>query len=125
MLDSARTERQRAQFEVEVIEEALTNAPKGSTAAVPSSKGSTPQEVREMVLRIIGELGPVTPTPIRAKINDESINVYNALSQLVKSGQLTRENGLYSLSTSSANGRTPAGQGASTQLRQPDSQFGP
>jgi hypothetical protein len=119
MLDTARTAVQRAQFEVEVIEEAIASAPKSPIAVPSSSKSLTPQEIREMVLRIIRELGPVTPTPIRAKINDESINVYNALNQLLKSGELTRENGVYSLPTSSANGQHPGGLEAGTQLSGP------
>jgi hypothetical protein len=81
---------QRARFEIEVIEEALSNES-------PPAESLSPREVRERVLRIIEELGPVPPKPIRDAINDESINVYNALNQLIKEGRLTRENSLYSL----------------------------
>jgi hypothetical protein len=116
MLDDARTTAQRSQFEVEVIEEALSTAkerPKAPVAA-PQTDRPSPEEIRERILRIISELGPVPPKPVREAINDESINVYNALGQLVKEDRLTYEDGLYALPTSSANGWHPEGQRAGT-----------
>jgi hypothetical protein len=113
MLDAARTAAQRSKFEVEVIEEALSSAqdPKRSPAAAAAtapSNGPTPQEIRDMVLRIVGELGPVPPKAIKDAIGDDSINVYNPLSRLVKAGKLTRENGTYAV-PASANGQHPSG----------------
>lgn len=118
MLETARTTAQRAQFEVEVIEEALSSAPKepkSAGAAVPS-KGTSAQEARELVLRVVGELSRATPKEIREVIEDDSINVYNAVAQLVKEGKLTRDAGVYAIPTSSANGSPPGGLKAGTQL---------
>jgi predicted HTH transcriptional regulator len=113
MLAAARTAAQRTKFEVEVIEEALSSAqerqsPKSPTTASPS-KRLTPKEVRDMVLRIVGELGPVPPKSVAEAIGDDSINVYNPLARLVKEGKLTREDGIYEVPTVSANGQHPSG----------------
>jgi hypothetical protein len=108
MLADAQEAARRAQFEVELIEEALSAAGAekisgmAPSAASPSPASRTPREVRELVLSVVRELGPVAPKSIRNKINDESINVYNALSQLVREGKLARRDGIYELA--SANG---------------------
>lgn len=61
-----------------------------------------------MVLRIVGELGPVPPKSVSEAIGDDSINVYNPLGRLVKEGKLTREDGIYAVPTASANGQYPS-----------------
>ena len=116
MLDAARIAAQRAQFEVEVINEALSTAqnrptPKNSKglAAAPTSDRHTPQEVRDMVFRIVGELGPVPPKAVKEAIGDDSVNVYNPLGQLVKEGKLTREDGIYDIPKDSAANGHPIG----------------
>jgi hypothetical protein len=113
MLDTARTKAQRTQFEVEVIEEALSNAqdrpsPKSPTVAASPSNGRTPQEVRDLVLSIVGELGPVPPKSVAEAIGDDSVNVYNPLGRLVKEGKLTREDGIYAVPTASVSGQHPS-----------------
>jgi ribosomal protein L12E/L44/L45/RPP1/RPP2 len=109
--DDARAAAQRSKFEVEVIEEALSSAqespsPRSPVAtAASASNRPTPQEVRDMVLRIVGELGPVPPKSIKEAIGDESINVYNPLGRLVKEGKLIREDGIYDVPRVSFNGQ--------------------
>jgi len=118
MLDTARAAAQRTQFEVEVIEEALDSAPQSrpkNPAAVAPSARPSPQEARERVLGIIGELGPVAPKAVKEVIGDESINVYNTLSQLVKEGRLMRDDSIYSLPKTYANGQHPSGAPTAAQ----------
>jgi hypothetical protein len=138
MVESARENVQRAQFEVAIIEEALSSAEGRSKATRPQSSSPpqngkpassqlSPAEKRELVFLTLQELGPepVPPRVIAAAIDDESVNVYNALGQLKKVGkvQYHPEDGLYSLPTpstpdkqSSANGHDPGGLKAGTQL---------
>jgi hypothetical protein len=120
MLDDARTTVQRSQFEVEVIEEALVvakNSPGTPAAApTPSHDRPSPDEARAKVLQIIMDIGRVPPKAIKDKLNDDRINVYNTLGQLVKEGKLTKENGTYGFPSTSANGMHPNGREAGTQL---------
>ena len=117
MLDTARTTAQRAQFEVELIEEALSSASQDRSKVVTETspavskppQNPSPQEIRERVLGIIGKLGRASPKAVRQEINDESINVYNALSRLLTEGKLTRQDGIYELSKASPNGHQPGG----------------
>lgn len=118
MLDDARGAVVRARIEVELIEEALSNArdrPK-TPAATPTGDRPSPQEAREKVLQIIGEIGRVPPKAIKDKLDDDRINVYNTLGQLVKEGELTREDGTYGFPTSSTNGTYPGGLEAGTAV---------
>jgi hypothetical protein len=146
MVTSARETVQRAQFEVEIAEEALSAAEglqkKNEHPAVAATSeneqrpdsGLTPAEKRELVFLTLQELGPepVPPKAITTAIDDESINVYNALGRLKKAGRVEYQDGLYGLPgafaaapQSSANGTHPNGQEAGTQLRQPSLQAGP
>jgi hypothetical protein len=130
MLNDARVVAQRSQFEVEVIEEALSSAQDRPKVPVPvrsapSQNRPSPQEARGKVLQIIREIGRVPPKAIKDRLDDDRINVYNTLGQLVKEGELTRDDGTYGFPTSSANGLPPGGLKAGTQLRSPDSQYGP
>jgi hypothetical protein len=102
LLDAARTVAQRAQIEVELIEEALSRASQHSASSRPS-----PQAIRERILRIVGEVGPAQPKAIRQALADDSINAYNALAQLVRENKLVKRDGLYEFPQASPNGHEP------------------
>jgi DNA invertase Pin-like site-specific DNA recombinase len=135
MLDSARTAAaaaraaaQRSQFEVEVIEEALSEAQDAPTpkspAAVPPQDRRTPQQIRDMVLRIVEELGPVPPKAVKEAIGDDSINVYNPLGRLLREGKLTREGSIYDIPKGPANGH-PSEVSAAVQQTSPHPTYSP